>query len=69
MFKGESGVIRDGVVFNLKKRKLLSLGIIEDLMVGSVIGSGYVNIRMIFKDFLLFFFLLLDLLYFFGLSV
>jgi F-box/leucine-rich repeat protein 7 len=67
--KGESGVIRDGAVLNSKKRKSPSPGIIEDPTVGSVIGSGYVNIRMTLKDFPLFSSLPPDPLHFLGLSV
>ncbi|KAH8174613.1 cyclic nucleotide-binding domain-containing protein [Sarocladium implicatum] len=66
---GESGVIRDGAVLNSKKRKSPSPGIIEDPTVGSVIGSGYVNIRMTLKDFPLFSNLPPDPLHFLGLSV
>lgn len=67
--KGETGVIRDGAVLNSKKRKSPSPGIIEDPTVGSVIGSGYVNIRMTLKDFPLFSNLPPDPLHFLGLSV
>jgi F-box/leucine-rich repeat protein 7 len=66
---GESGIIRDGAVLNHKKRKSPSPGIIEDPNLGSVIGSGYVNIRMTLKDFPLFSDLPPDPLHFLGLSV
>ena len=66
---GESGMIKDGAVLNSKKRKSPSPGIIEDPTVGSVIGSGYVNIRMTLKDFPLFSNLPPEPLHFLGLSV
>lgn len=67
---GEVGIIKEGVVVNIKKWKFLSLGVIEDLIVGgSVFGGGYVNVWKIFKELFFFLNLFLDILYFFGFSV
>ncbi|KAK2594325.1 hypothetical protein QQS21_007970 [Conoideocrella luteorostrata] len=66
---GESGAIKNGAVVNSKKRKSPSPGVIEDPAVGSVIGSGYVNVRKTLKELPLFSTLPPEILHFLGLSV
>lgn len=68
VLKGESGVIRDGTIVNSKKRKSPSPGIIDDPAAGSVIGSGFVNIRKTLKELPLFSTLPPEILHFLGLS-
>ncbi|KAK4135897.1 hypothetical protein BT67DRAFT_433285 [Trichocladium antarcticum] len=66
---GDVGVIKEGVVVNIKKRKSPSPGAIEDPAVsGSALGSGYVNIRKTLKELPLFSALPPDILHFLGLS-
>lgn len=69
VYTGEKGIIKDGAVFNSKKRKSPSPGIIEDPAAGSAIGSGFVNIRRTLKELPLFSTLPPDILHFLGLSV
>ena len=66
---GESGMIRDGVVVNSKKRKSPSPGLIDESGQGSAIGSGVVSIRKTLKELPLFSTLPPDVLHFLGLSV
>lgn len=67
--KGDAGAIREGTVFNSKKRKSPSPGVIEDPAVsGSALGSGFVNVRTTLKELSLFSELPSDILHFLGLS-
>ncbi|ATY63283.1 Cyclic nucleotide-binding [Cordyceps militaris] len=66
--RGDTGTLKDGAVFNSKKRKSPSPGIIEDPAVGSAIGSGYVNIRHTLRELPLFSNLPPEILHFLGLS-
>ncbi|RKU43736.1 hypothetical protein DL546_005605 [Coniochaeta pulveracea] len=66
---GERGVIKEGTAIRSKKRKSPSPGAVEDLAIsGSVLGSGYVNIRETLKELPLFSKLPADILHFLGLS-
>lgn len=66
--RGDTGTLKDGAIFNSKKRKSPSPGIIEDPAVGSAIGSGYVNIRHTLRELPLFSNLPPEILHFLGLS-
>jgi F-box/leucine-rich repeat protein 7 len=66
---GESGVIKQGTAIKSKKRKSPSPGVVEDPAIsGSVLGSGFVNIRETLKELPLFSTLPADILHFLGLS-
>lgn len=66
---GERGFIKEGTAINSKKRKSPSPGAVEDPAIsGSVLGSGYVNIRETLKELPLFSTLPADILHFLGLS-
>lgn len=67
---GDMGIIKEGSVVNMKKRKSPSPGInvIEDPAAGSALGSGFVNIRKTLKELPLFSTLPADILHFLGLS-
>ncbi|KAK3938435.1 hypothetical protein QBC46DRAFT_460226 [Diplogelasinospora grovesii] len=66
---GEVGAIKEGAVVNSKKRKSPSPGVIEDPSIGgSVLGSGFVNVRQTLKELPLFSTLPPDILHFLGLS-
>ncbi|CZT06637.1 related to F-box protein PpaB [Rhynchosporium agropyri] len=65
---GDVGVIKEGAVFNSKKRKSPSPQTIEDPAAGSALGSGLVNVRKTLKDLPLFSTLPPDILHFLGLS-
>ncbi|KAH9215160.1 hypothetical protein DL95DRAFT_140221 [Leptodontidium sp. 2 PMI_412] len=65
---GDVGVIKEGVVFNSKKRKSPSPQTIEDPAAGSALGSGFVNVRKTLKDLPLFSTLPPEILHFLGLS-
>ena len=70
MTTGEKGVIEQGSVINLKKRKSPSPSptYIEDPNQGSALGSGLVNVRKTIKELPLFSSLPPDILHFLGLS-
>ncbi|KAI0393727.1 hypothetical protein F5Y17DRAFT_466719 [Xylariaceae sp. FL0594] len=65
---GDEGVIKAGLVLNMKKRKSPSPGAVEDLAAGSALGSGLVNVRQTLKELPLFSALPPDILHFLGMS-
>lgn len=65
---GETGMIKEGLAVNTKKRKSPSPDAIEDPINGSALASGYVNIRNTLKELPLFSTLPPDALHLLGLS-